>query len=142
MIDLPYLDFTLTIGVLEMGENKEYITCPDEKGSINISEEVVAVIVASAAMEVDGVAGLSVSPGKEVSDTSGKKALLKGVKIRVEDNTIQADVFVTVESGSAISQVGSAVQDAVKTAVEASAGISVSEVNVHICGVSFGKKVK
>ena len=44
-----------------MGENKDYITHPDEKGSVNISEEVISVIAAAAAMETEGVAGLSAS---------------------------------------------------------------------------------
>ena len=38
-----------------MPEN--YITCQDEKGSINISEDVVAAMVRAAITEVDGVAG-------------------------------------------------------------------------------------
>ena len=38
-----------------MPEN--YITCQDEKGSINISEDVVAAMVRAAITDVDGVAG-------------------------------------------------------------------------------------
>ena len=37
---------------------KEYVVCPDEMGSINISEDVVAAIAVSAALEVDGVGEL------------------------------------------------------------------------------------
>ena len=42
-----------------MGDN--YVTCQTEKGSINISEEVITSIVKSALGEIDGVAGLSLS---------------------------------------------------------------------------------
>ena len=47
-----------------MPEN--YITCQDEKGSINISEEVVMSMVRAAITEVDGVAegGQGVFGGK------------------------------------------------------------------------------
>lgn len=38
-----------------MGEGKEYISRADEMGNIHISEEVLAVIAAAAAREVDGV---------------------------------------------------------------------------------------
>ena len=43
-----------------MPEN--YITCQDEKGSINISEDVVAAMVRAAITEVDGVAVLRPLP--------------------------------------------------------------------------------
>ncbi len=35
-----------------MGENREYVTTAVEHGSINISEEVMAVIAGSAAFEI------------------------------------------------------------------------------------------
>ena len=38
-----------------MGENKGYIRNADDKGSVNISDEVVAIISAVAATEVEGV---------------------------------------------------------------------------------------
>ena len=38
-----------------MGENKEYVTQIDELGNIHISEEVLAVIAAAAALEVECV---------------------------------------------------------------------------------------
>ena len=44
-----------------MGEN--YICCQAEKGSINISEEVITGVVKSAVGEVEGVAGLSYTAG-------------------------------------------------------------------------------
>ena len=38
-----------------MGEGKEYVSRSDELGNIHISEEVLAVIAAAAALEVEGV---------------------------------------------------------------------------------------
>ncbi len=38
-----------------MADGKEYISCPDELGSIHISEDVLAVTAAAAALEVEGV---------------------------------------------------------------------------------------
>ena len=49
-----------------MPEN--YITCQDEKGSINISEDVVAAMVRAAITEVDGVAGVATSTGTELAE--------------------------------------------------------------------------
>lgn len=122
-----------------MGENKEYITQPDEKGSINISEEVIAVIVGNAAMEVDGVASLTATLGKDIAELLGKKNISKGVKVHVEDSMVTADVDIMVKMGSHVSEVGALVQNAVATAVESMTGLSVSAVNVHVSGIAFNK---
>ena len=42
----------------DMAEGREYISCPDELGTIHISEDVLAVTAAAAALEVEGVGGL------------------------------------------------------------------------------------
>ena len=42
-----------------MGESKEYMTLPEENGSINISEEVIAAIAVGAVRDVEGVSGMS-----------------------------------------------------------------------------------
>ena len=120
-----------------MADNKEYITYPEEQGSINISEEVVAAIACGAALEVEGVDGLFNSPGKKLSDVVGKKALSKDVKVKVADGDITADISITVKVGYAVSTIGKEVQEAVKAAVEATTGLTMSIVNVHVCGVSF-----
>ena len=120
-----------------MGEYKGYIRSADEKGSVNISEDVIAAIAAAAAAEVEGVHGLSASHGKEITQVIGKRALTKGVKISVENDNIAIDVHIMVEMGCSISEVGAEVQKAVISAVEAAAGITVAAVNVVICGISL-----
>ena len=45
-----------------MADGKEYVSRPDELGNIHISEEVLAVIAAAAAMEVEGVGGQASNP--------------------------------------------------------------------------------
>lgn len=122
-----------------MGENKDYITRPDDKGSINISEEVVAIIAAAAAIETEGVASLSASLGKDIAELLGKKNLSKGVRVTVEEESIKADVYITVKLGVSVNKVAAAVQESVLQAVESATGLTVSEVNIHVCGVSLEK---
>lgn len=122
-----------------MGENREYVTHPDEKGSINISEEVMAAIAASAVSEVPGVAGFSTSLGKDIAELLGKKTVSKGVKVAVENEQIKIDVYLTAKLGYAVNEMGAEVQKAVISAVESMTGFSVNAVNVHICGVALEK---
>ena len=123
-----------------MGENKGYIKNTDERGSVNISEEVVAVISAAAAIEVEGVYGLFASPGKELTSMISRKGLSKGVKLCIDENDVTIDVHIIAEMGFPVNEVGENVQRAVISAVEAAVGITVGEVNVHICGVSLKGK--
>jgi len=123
-----------------MGESKGYIRNTDEKGSINISEEVVAVIAAAATLDVDGVHCLFFSFGKEPANMLSRKVLSKGIKLHIDEDSIAIDVFVIASIGYSVNEVGADIQRAVASAVEASVGVTVNAVNVHICGVSLKKK--
>lgn len=120
-----------------MGENKDYITYPDEKGNINIAEDVVAAIAANAVLDTEGVAALANIPGKEIQELWAKKAAPKGVKLVNDENGLKLDVYILVRMGSAVNKVGSAVQQNVSSVVESTTGITVAEVNVHIGGVQL-----
>jgi len=122
-----------------MAENK-YIVSSDERGSVNISEDVVAVIAATAAAEVEGVHGLFVSHNKEITNMLGRKGHSKGVKLCIEDDDITIDVNVIAEMGFSVNEVGAEVQKAVMSAVEDTVGVTVKEVNVSICGIALKKK--
>jgi len=122
-----------------MAENKGYIKTTDEKGSINICQNVVAVIAASAAVDIEGVHGLYQSPGRELTTVSGKKGISKGIKINIDGENITVDVYFIANLGYSVNEVGEAVQKAVKTAIEEAVGAQVSAVNIHICGVSLKK---
>jgi len=123
----------------EMAENKGYIKNSDEKGSINICQNVVAVIAAAAVVENDGVHGLYQSPGKDLTTVSGKRGISKGIKINIEGDEIIVDVYCIANLGHPVNEVGENVQKAVKTAIEEAVGAKVGAVNIHICGVSLKK---
>jgi uncharacterized alkaline shock family protein YloU len=122
-----------------MAEYKGYIRSSDERGSINICQNVVAVIAAAAVVDIDGVYGLYQSPGKELTTVSGKKGISRGVKINIEGEDIAVDVYFIAEMGYSISELGAAVQKAVVSAIEEAVGAKVGTVNIHICGVSLKK---
>ena len=125
-----------------MAENKGYITSADEKGSINISEEVVAVIAATAAAEVEGVNEPFITPGKETTGILGRRGAPKGVKLFVDGDDITIEINILTEFGFAVSEVGANVQRAVMAAVEGATGITLRAVNVNICGISLKKTSK
>ena len=125
-----------------MAEIKGYISTSDERGSINICQSVVAVIAASAAVEVDGVHGLYQSAGRELTSVSGRKGISRGIKLQIDENEVTVDVHLITEMGNPVSEVGAAVQKAVKSAIEEAVGAKVTAVNINVCGVSLKKAKK
>ena len=121
-----------------MAESKEYISRPDELGNINISEEVLSVIAAAAATEVEGVGGLAANLGSDIAELlGGKKNLSKGIRITVEEESIRIDLSILIKYGYTILDVAKKVQTAVYNAIENTSGLTVECVNVHVSGVSF-----
>ena len=92
-----------------MSEN--YITCQAEKGSINISEEVITSVVKSAISEIEGVAGLSNTAGAEIAELIGIKTLTRGVKVQFIDERM---VVITGPNGSGKSTLAKIIAGIVK----------------------------
>ena len=97
-----------------MSENKEYVSRSDELGNIHISEEVLAAITAAAALDVEGVSGLAANLGSDIAELLGY--------------------------GHTIPEIGRAIQDGVKSAIESMTGLEVSVVNVSVAGITFPPK--
>jgi len=123
-----------------MGESKEYMTLPEENGSINIAEDVIAAIAVGAIRDVEGVSGMMSTMGGSVTDLMNKKNAqkgLRGVRIDMTGAALVLDVYLTVQYGHPIPEVAENTQKAVASAVEAMTGCPVGTVNVHVGGVTM-----
>jgi uncharacterized alkaline shock family protein YloU len=109
----------------------------NELGDVRIANEVVAVIAGLAAVEVDGVAGMSGGIAGGIAELLGRKNLAKGVKVEVGEAQAAVDLFVVVDFGVRIPDVAYHIQENVKRAIETMTGLQVVEVNVHVQGVHF-----
>ncbi len=117
--------------------SREYITKKKELGEVKIASDVVAVIAALAAMEVDGVHAMAGNMTNELIGKLGMKNLSKGVKILMEGGIVRIDMMVVVNYGYSIPEVSEQVQERVSQQIENMTGLSVSEVNVRIAGVNL-----
>lgn len=110
-------------------------------GQIKIADEVIAIIAGIAATEVDGIAGMSGNhSGDIVAEVLGRKNLSKGVKITVGQKEVIIDLNVVIEFGVKIPKVALEVQKRVQSAVETMTGLTVTEINLNITGIHFGKE--
>ena len=123
-----------------MSENKEYVPRWGELGNIHIAEGVLAPITAAAALDVEGVSGLAANLGSDIAELLGKKNLAKGVHVRMEDDKVEVELSVLMGYGHTIPEIGRAIQDGVKSAIESMTGLEVSVVNVSVAGITFPPK--
>ena len=126
-----------------MADSKEYISQEHEGGSVHISEEVVASVAGMAALEVDGVCGLSATIGADLAEMLGKKNLGKGIRLTVgEENDLSVDCYVVVELGGNVMEIAKNVQSAVASSVGSVTGLTVTAVNVTVAGIALPKDGK
>ena len=117
-------------------DKKNVILQNDEnKGQVQIADDVVAMIASLAATEVKGVHALSGNITNELMSKVGVKKLTKGVKVVVVENNVTINLAVTMEYGFNIPATCTKVQDKVKTAVENMTGLNCTDVNIRIIGV-------
>lgn len=104
-------------------------------GEVRIANEVVSTIAGLAAVEVEGVAGMSGGIAGGISEILGRRNLSRGVKVEVGQHQAAIDLYIVVHYGVRIPDVAWKVQENVKRQVETMTGLEVTEVNVHVQGV-------
>lgn len=108
-----------------------------QTSTIQISDDVVAVIAGKAVTEAPGVYAMAGGFAGGISEVlSGKKNLTKGIKVEVGEKETKIDVNIIVEYGTRIPDVAFDIQSRVKSAVEGMTGLKVVAVNVHVQGVN------
>lgn len=106
-------------------------------GEVKIADEVVAIIAALAATEVDGVASMAGNITNELVSKLGMKNLSKGVKVDVLEGVVTVSLTLNLKYNYSIMEISSKVQDKVKTAVENMTGLEVADVNIKVAGVEM-----
>ncbi len=108
----------------------------DAEGGVKISEEVIATIAALAATEVEGVASLAGGATNEKIAKIGLKKLRPGVRVEIVEGVVTFDLNLQIAFGYSIMDVGTQVQEKVKTAVENMTGLTVTDVNINVADVA------
>ena len=94
------------------------------KGEIKIADEVVAIIAALAATEVEGVASMAGNITNELIGKLGMKNLSKGVKVDVLEGIVTVSLALNLKYK-------------VKNAIENMTGLEVADVNIKVAGVEM-----
>ena len=125
-----------------MSEENMLVKKEGSLGAIRVADEVVGIIAGLAAIEIEGIAGMSGGLVGGIAEMLGRKNFSKGVKVEVGEREAAIDLFIIVKYGVRIPDVAMAAQENVKRAIETMTGLSVVEVNIHVQGVGFPDEVK
>lgn len=117
--------------------NENYIAT--ESGKIRISEDVISVISAIAAKEIEGLASMGGTVLENIGEIISKKSYGKGVKVEYTESGLAIELHITIKFGVKIREVSAAIQEHVKNAVETMTGLGVAKVDVYVDGVDVEK---
>ena len=104
-------------------------------GEVQIADEVVAIIAALAATEVEGVASMAGNIKNKMISKLGMQNLSKGVKVDVLEGVVTVSLALNLKYDYSIVEVSSKVQEKVKAAIENMTGLDVADVNIKVAGV-------
>ena len=108
-----------------------------ELGEVKIADEVVAIIAALAATEVEGVASMAGNITNELISKLGMKNLSKGVKVDVLEGIVTVSLALNLKYNYSIVETTAKVQEKVKSAIENMTGLEVADINIRVAGVEM-----
>lgn len=116
-------------------DDKKYTT---PQGRCIISEDVIATIASTAALEVTGVAGLAsrLSDLRSLVSANG----FKPVTVVNDEHETVVDIYLNLKDGVRIPDVAGEVQRKIKSEVQSMTGKPVTKINVHIVGIVLDEK--
>lgn len=118
-------------------DRNTYVLQEENVGAVQIANDVVEMIAALAATEVEGVFSMAGNITHELMSKVGVKNLSKGVKADIYNKMVTVDAAIVVEYGYNIPVVSQKVQSKIKTAIENMTDLEVKDVNIRIAGVNM-----
>ncbi len=105
----------------------------NERGTVSISNAVIAKLAGYTATQCYGVVGMCAKTGKDgIAGLLKKENIDKGVKVKTDNNVIEISLFIIVEYGLNIGTIGETIRSHVKYNVEKITGMEVASVQVNV----------
>ena len=121
----------------ETAKNTQLSQEEESFGTVKIADDVVAMIAALAATEVDGVTSMNGNMANEFLSRVGVKGLAKGSKVEIFNKKVKVELAITMEYGFNIPATCQRVQNRVKNSIENMTGLEVTDVNIRISGINM-----
>lgn len=98
---------------------------PRVAGCTTIAPEVIETIIKMTASETKGVNRIFVNPSNS------------GVKIKIEENIVHADIYVILDHRQNTLKVGKKLQNDVSRAISETIGMEPGQINIHVEDFDF-----
>lgn len=113
----------------------------EKLGKIEVSERTIASIAADAVLRSYGVVGMASSRLKYgLGELLRREHKERGVVVHTKGGQVVIDLYVVVEYGTRISEVGRNIAQTVKFAVEKAIGVPIARVNVNVQGLRVSNR--
>ncbi len=106
-----------------------------DAGVFKMRHGILELIAGIAISGVEGAASVAMR-ADHPEDLKKRKALSKGIDVRVEEDMVTFDIDVNLDYGRDFLQVARQIQQEVSQAVKAMVGWDVAAVNVNVVGVN------
>lgn len=117
---------------VDLSESDTYTQGP---GKTTVSPEVLLTIARLTALKVEGVNRMSNVPGGV--NRLFQRGLGDGVRLEVHNDSINADLYLVLNSGYNVRDISRQVQMRVARALSEMVGMRVGQVNIHIEDIDF-----
>lgn len=106
-------------------------------GKTTISIDVILTIARLTTLDVPGVNRMSRIPSRKFRSMLLHRQTIDGLHIEVENDTVYAEIYVILDSGVNIREVGRNIQTAVARAITDMIGMQVGLINVHVEDIDY-----
>ncbi len=106
----------------------------NELGKVYVSDDCIATIAGSAAMECYGLVGMVSRSGIKdgIAVLLGRDNWTKGVEVKRDDQGLHIDLYIIVSYGTKISEVAHNIRSKVAYVLNDVIGLDVSTVNIYV----------
>jgi uncharacterized alkaline shock family protein YloU len=104
-------------------------------GKTTVAPGVLVAIARMAALSVPGVR--AVTRGASGVDRILRRNSTGGVHLAIQDNLISGDIFLVVQAGFNLREVGRDVQQQVARAIQEMAGMDLARLDVHVENIDY-----
>ncbi len=109
-------------------------------GKTTIAPEVLVTIARLTTLSVPGVSQLAIAPGEV--NRFFRKGPNQGVRVTVDNNTVNADLYVVLKRDVNVREVCHTIQHQVSRAISEMVGMDVGKVNVHVEDIDYQSEVE
>lgn len=106
-------------------------------GKITIAPEVLSTIAQLTTQSVTGVSRLSQEPTDGIKGILRRSKLQEGVYIQVQEDIVNADIYVILQKDVNVREVSRNIQSSVARAISEMVGMQVGRINIHIDDIDF-----